>query len=52
MASSEVKVSSALEKRYRCGVSGRLATRVANRSLKSLVKGRSSSVMRNILDDV
>ena len=26
--------------------------RVENRSLKSFVKGRSSSVMRNILDDV
>lgn len=51
MASSEVNVSSALENLYRCGVRGRLATRVANKSLKSLVKGRSSSVMRKTFED-
>ena len=36
----------------RCGVKGRLTMRVENRSLKSLEKGRSSSVMRRSLDDV
>ena len=52
MASSDRKVSSTLENLTRCGVNGRLVTRVENRSLKSLVKGRSSSVMRRILEDV
>lgn len=52
MASSDRKVSSTREKRTRWGVSGRLVTRVEKRSLKSRVKGRSSSVMRRILDEV
>jgi hypothetical protein len=52
IASSDKNVSSILEKRTRCGVNGRLVMSVENRSLKSFVKGRSSSVMRNIFDDV
>ena len=52
MASSERNVSSTLVKRTRCGVNGRLVMRVENKSLKSLVNGRSSSVMRNIFEDV
>lgn len=52
IASSDRKVSSTLEKRTRCGVKGKLVTSVENRSLKSLVNGRSSSVMRRIFDEV
>jgi hypothetical protein len=52
MASSDKNVSSILEKRTRWGVKGRLVIRVEKRSLKSLVNGRSSSVMRSIFDEV
>ena len=52
IASSEENVCSILEKRTRCGVSGRLTMSVENKSLKSLVNGRSSSVIRNRRDDV
>jgi len=52
MASSDRKVSSTLENLTRCGVSGKLVISVENKSLKSLVNGLSSSVMRRILDEV
>lgn len=52
IASSERNVSSTRLKRTRCGVNGKLVIKVENKSLKSLVKGRSSSVMRNTFDDV
>ena len=52
IASSERNVSSTFWNRTRCAVSGKLVTSVQNRSLKSLANGRSSSVMRNIFDDV
>ena len=51
-ASSDVNVCSTFWKRTRCGLSGRLTTRVEKRSLKSRVKGRSSSVMRSRRDEV
>ena len=52
IASSERNVSSTLEKRTRCGVRGKLVTIVENRSLKSLVNGLSSSVIRRTFEDV
>jgi hypothetical protein len=52
IASSVKNVSSIRENRTLCGVNGKLVISVANRSWKSLVKGRSSSVVRRVLDDV
>jgi hypothetical protein len=52
MASSERKECSTRVNRTRCGASGKLTTSVANKSLKSLVNGLSSSVMRNKREDV
>ena len=52
IASSDKNVSSTLVNLTRCAVRGRLVIKVENRSLKSLVNGRSSSVIRNILEDV
>jgi hypothetical protein len=52
MASSEVKVKSIMRNRTRCGLSGSDTINVEKRSLKSLVNGRSSSVMRRRREEV
>lgn len=52
MASSDKNVSSCLVNMTRCEDNGILTIRVANKSLKSLVNGRSVSVMRSVLDEV
>lgn len=52
IASSERNECSMRVNRMRWDASGRLTIKVANKSLKSLVKGRSSLVMRNKRDEV
>lgn len=52
IASSDRNVSSILVNLTRCAVRGKLVMSVEKRSLKSLEKGRSSSVIRRILEDV
>lgn len=52
IASSDRNVSSILVNLTRCAVSGKLVISVENKSLKSLEKGLSSSVIRRIFEDV
>lgn len=52
MASSEVKEWSYFVNLTRCESNFKLTIKVENKSMKSFVKGRSSSVIRNSLEDV